>query len=184
MVWAHEHSYERLYPVYNRKVNFHFAVCLFVCLVQDHRWRELWFEEKWQTSRWRESHRFFSRYLSIFCDPELNRHITKLFLGNFYCTTAAHPPWAKIKKGLIKLYKMSWLRKLSTVKSLKAGASSVSPSSIALTKRLSSKLQLLNCSQWPICDINSVDITKLSCYTLPPTQHHSFFSNLPSKIKW
>ena len=28
--------------------------------------------------------------------------------------------------------------------------------------------------------INSVDYTKLLCYTLPPTQHHSFPRNLPS----
>ena len=28
--------------------------------------------------------------------------------------------------------------------------------------------------------INSVENTLLSCYTLPPTQHHSFFRNLPS----
>ena len=27
--------------------------------------------------------------------------------------------------------------------------------------------------------INSVVNTKLPCYTLPPTQHHSFFRNLP-----
>ena len=27
--------------------------------------------------------------------------------------------------------------------------------------------------------INSVDNTKLPCYTLPPTKQHSFFRNLP-----
>ena len=29
---------------------------------------------------------------------------------------------------------------------------------------------------------NSVDSTKLPCYTLSPTQHHSFFRNLPPSI--
>ena len=32
---------------------------------------------------------------------------------------------------------------------------------------------------WPIYIINSVDNTKVPCYTLPPTQHYSFFTNLP-----
>ena len=36
----------------------------------------------------------------------------------------------------------------------------------------------LNCLRWPIYVINSVDNTKLPWYTLPPTQHHSFFKNL------
>ena len=39
--------------------------------------------------------------------------------------------------------------------------------------------KLLNSLQWPIYFINSNDNTKLPCYTLPPTQHHSFFRNLP-----
>ena len=30
--------------------------------------------------------------------------------------------------------------------------------------------------------VNSVDRTKLSCYNSPPTQHHSFFRNLPLYI--
>ena len=34
-------------------------------------------------------------------------------------------------------------------------------------------------SRWPIYVINSVDNTKLPSYTLLPTQHHSFFRNLP-----
>ena len=36
---------------------------------------------------------------------------------------------------------------------------------------------LANSLRWPIYVINSADNTKLSCYTLPPTQHHSFFRN-------
>ena len=36
--------------------------------------------------------------------------------------------------------------------------------------------------RWLIYDINSVDNTKLPCYTLPPMQLHSFFRNLPSLI--
>ena len=39
--------------------------------------------------------------------------------------------------------------------------------------------KLLNSLQWPIYFINSNDNTKLPSYTLPPTQHHSFFRNLP-----
>ena len=37
--------------------------------------------------------------------------------------------------------------------------------------------------QWPIYVINSVDNTKLPCYTLPSTQHHSFFRNLTPSLK-
>ena len=44
-----------------------------------------------------------------------------------------------------------------------------------------SKRQLSNSLRWLIYVINSVDNTKLPYYpvTLPPTQHHSFFRNLP-----
>ena len=38
---------------------------------------------------------------------------------------------------------------------------------------------MLELLRWSIYTINSVDNTKLPCYTLPPTQHHSFFRNLP-----
>ena len=41
------------------------------------------------------------------------------------------------------------------------------------------KHQLLNSLWWPIHVINTDDNTKLPCYTLPPTQHHNFFRNLP-----
>ena len=41
------------------------------------------------------------------------------------------------------------------------------------------KCQLLNSTQWPIYIINSVNNTKLPCYTLTLMQHHSFFRNLP-----
>ena len=43
---------------------------------------------------------------------------------------------------------------------------------------LHSKCQLFNSTQWPIYIINSVNNTKLPCYTLPLMQHHSFFRNL------
>ena len=33
--------------------------------------------------------------------------------------------------------------------------------------------------RWPVYIINSVDNTKLPCYTLSLTQHHSFLRNLP-----
>ena len=36
-----------------------------------------------------------------------------------------------------------------------------------------------NSLQWPIYIINSVNSTKLHCYTLPLMQHHSFLRNLP-----
>ena len=35
-----------------------------------------------------------------------------------------------------------------------------------------------NSSRWPIYIINSVDKTKLACYTSPPTQYNSFIKNL------
>ena len=38
--------------------------------------------------------------------------------------------------------------------------------------------KLLNSLRWPIYVINSVDNTKLPCYTLPPTRHHIFLGNL------
>ena len=41
------------------------------------------------------------------------------------------------------------------------------------------KCQLLNSTQWPIYIINSVNNTKLPCYTLPLMQHQNFFRNLP-----
>ena len=44
---------------------------------------------------------------------------------------------------------------------------------------LHSKCQLFNSTQWPIYIINSVNNTKLPCYTLPLMQHHSFSRNLP-----
>ena len=44
---------------------------------------------------------------------------------------------------------------------------------------LQSKCQPLNSSQWPIYITNSVNNTKLPCYTLPLMQRHSFLRNLP-----
>ena len=49
--------------------------------------------------------------------------------------------------------------------------------SILITQH--SKLQLLNSLQWPIYIINSVNNSKLHCYTLPLLQHLSFLRNLP-----
>ena len=48
-----------------------------------------------------------------------------------------------------------------------------------MTKGLSSKLQLWNSLLRPTYVIDRVDNTGLPCYTLPTTQHHSFFRNLP-----
>ena len=44
---------------------------------------------------------------------------------------------------------------------------------------LSVHLSILNSLRWPIYVINWLDNSKLSCYTLPPRQHHSLFRNLP-----
>ena len=75
--------------------------------------------------------------------------------------------------------------------SLKADVSSISPSLErymkadalmkvnALTQGWRSKRQPFNSLRWPIYVINSVDDAKLPCYTLPSTQYHSFFRNLP-----
>ena len=41
------------------------------------------------------------------------------------------------------------------------------------------EMSVWNSFGWLIYAINSVDNTKLPCYTLSPTQHHSFFRNLP-----
>ena len=41
------------------------------------------------------------------------------------------------------------------------------------------KRRLLNSLRRTIYVINLVENTKLPCYTLPPTQHHCFFRNLP-----
>ena len=49
----------------------------------------------------------------------------------------------------------------------------------APTKGQRSKCQFCNSLRWPIYAINSIDNTQLPCYTLPPTQHHSFLRNLP-----
>ena len=55
--------------------------------------------------------------------------------------------------------------------SLKADNLFVSP--IALTLRPNTQNVIF------LNPINSIDNTKLSWYTLPPRQHHSFFRNLP-----
>ena len=70
-------------------------------------------------------------------------------------------------------------RKLTAVKSLKAGVPSVSPSSERMAKGWCLKRQLWNSLRWPIYVINSVDNTELPCYTLLPTQHHRFFRTNP-----
>ena len=77
---------------------------------------------------------------------------------------------------VIHCYQLSWKRKLTTVKSLKPDVSSVSPSLIALTKNETKR----NVSLLTVTNLrfNSFDNTKLPCYTLPPTHHHSFFRNL------
>ena len=41
-----------------------------------------------------------------------------------------------------------------------------------------------NFLQWPIFIINTINNTKLHCYTLPLMQHHSFFRNLPPLPAW
>ena len=41
------------------------------------------------------------------------------------------------------------------------------------------KLQLLNALRWYIYVSNWIDNIKLPCYTLPPTQHHTFSRKLP-----
>ena len=85
---------------------------------------------------------------------------------------------------VIKYYQLSWYRKLATVKSLKADDSSFSPAlerMITLWRMENARIVSLICNylRWPINTINSVDNIILLCYTLPPTQHHSFFRNLP-----
>ena len=50
----------------------------------------------------------------------------------------------------------------------------------ALTKSQRSKRQLRSSLRWLFYIINSVIKTKLSSYTPPTTQHHSFFRNQPS----
>ena len=60
---------------------------------------------------------------------------------------------------------------MATVKSLKV--SSVNPSSERIMKGSDEGLTLkdLKLLPWPVYIINSVDNTKLPCYTLPPKQH-------------
>ena len=77
--------------------------------------------------------------------------------------------------GVIWFYQLNWWRRFVTVKSLKADVLNVSPSSIALRRA-----NAWNVSEWPIWVINSVENIKLPRYIIPPTQHHSFFSHLPS----
>ena len=75
---------------------------------------------------------------------------------------------------------------MTTVKSLKADVSNNEPLSERNIRnnRLDEGLMLetsafkLNSLRWPIYAINSVGKTKLPCYTLPSTQHHSCFRNL------
>ena len=76
---------------------------------------------------------------------------------------------------------INWVDNINwPLKSLKAEVLSVSPNCQSLRLRANArKSQFLSSLRRPIYIINSVDNTKLSCYTLPPTQHHSFFRNLP-----
>ena len=48
-----------------------------------------------------------------------------------------------------------------------------------MTKGQRSERQIKNSSRWTIYIIDSVNETKLSCYTPPPTQQHRFFRSLP-----
>ena len=48
-----------------------------------------------------------------------------------------------------------------------------------MTKGQRSQRHIKNSSRWTIYIIGSVNETKLSCYTPPPTQHQRFFRNLP-----
>ena len=48
-----------------------------------------------------------------------------------------------------------------------------------LDEGLTRKTSAWNSIRWPSYIINSVDKSKLSCYTPPPTQHHRFFSKFP-----
>ena len=60
--------------------------------------------------------------------------------------------------------------------------SSFSPSSGAFSIRFDAtarNVSFRNSLRWPIYSINSVNKTKLYCIYLSPTQHHSFFRNLP-----
>ena len=45
-------------------------------------------------------------------------------------------------------------------------------------------LDCLNFLRQPINLFNSIDKTKFPYYTLPPTQHYSFFGNLPPLFVW
>ena len=62
----------------------------------------------------------------------------------------------------------------STVKSLLARGSNETPIS-GLCFRT---------SQQPSYVLNSIDYTRLPYYTIPPTQHYSFFGNLPPLFIW
>ena len=66
--------------------------------------------------------------------------------------------------------------KLATVRSFKADVSSIS---LLWQRTNTQKSQLWN-SIGIIGIIDPADNTKLLCYTLPLTQHHSFFRNLPT----
>ena len=73
---------------------------------------------------------------------------------------------------------------MATIKSLKADVRVLALCPVTLTKGLCLKCQLFNSLRWPLYLINSVDNTKLPCYTLPPTQHHSFCRKLPPLFIW
>ena len=66
--------------------------------------------------------------------------------------------------------------KLATVRSFKADVSSIS----LLWQRTNTQNSQLWNSIGIIGIIDPVDNTKLLCYTLPLTQYHSFFRNLPT----
>ena len=78
----------------------------------------------------------------------------------------------KVNKKLVLSCKRVDKGRITTVKDF----TSVSPSSFALTKGWRSKSQLF-ISSTVIIQPLSTHLIKPVCFTLPPTQHHSFFIN-------
>ena len=68
---------------------------------------------------------------------------------------------------------------MTIIKSFSVDVSSVSPLSFSLMRANAQNVSCRNSLRWPVYIINSVNLTKLPCYTPPLIQLHSFFRNVP-----
>ena len=81
-------------------------------------------------------------------------------------------------RGNVPVFRYTWLSCFCRLSEPPYNTHTTHSSCICSDKGLTLEMSAWNSLRWPIYVINSVDGILLPCYTLPPTQHHSFFRNL------